>query len=143
MANIDMDVNEFRRAAGIDALKLAEPNRKVSKSDRVKLEDAFLAAWRVVAKDLPEPILQFRFHKERKWRLDFAWHPKLAVELQGGGFVKGGHVRGAQQEKDFEKLRAAARQGWLVLQYGTKSMDDPYAVAAEVAEVLRERIKSA
>lgn len=142
---------------GKAALKRAQggmvlENRKVTKSDREKLEDAFLAAWRVVAKDLPEPIPQYKFHPVRKWRFDFVFHAahldfalseqhiKLAVEIQGGGFVKGGHVRGAQQEKDFEKLRAAARLGWIVLQYGSKAMGDPLKVAAEVAETLREKI---
>jgi len=142
-----MDSATFRKQfyGGGDPVK--QPNRKVTKQDRASLEDAFLAAWRVVAKDLPEPARQWRFHMPRMWRFDFAWSKnatdtdcKVAVEIQGGGFVHGGHNRGAQQAKDHEKLNTAQADGWTVLQFGTKAMGDPYKVAAEVAEILRAKI---
>ncbi len=143
--NVEMSVEEFNRQyrPGAADLKLPaeKPNRKVTKQDRVKLEDAFLAAWRCVAKDLPEPERQYRFCT-RMWRFDYAWpDSRVAVEIQGGSFVKGAHNRGASQAKDFDKLNRAAGHGWTVLQFNTKQMGDPYKVAAEVAEVLRERLK--
>lgn len=128
-----------------------KPNRKVSKSDRVKLEDKFLAAWRVVGKGLPMPLQQYKFHETRRWKFDFAWDivtgggvaflsAQVAVEIQGGSWVNGGHNRAPQQAKDYEKLNAAQAAGWIVLQYNTIAMKDPYKVAAEVAEILCNRI---
>ena len=139
--NIDMTTEQFLAATGRVKDAKRQPNRKVTKSDRTKLEDTFLAAWRVVAIDLPQPTPQFKFHDKRKWRFDFAFEAqRIAVELQGGGFVRGAHNRGPQQAKDFEKINAAARFGWRVLQYGTIQMKHPYAVASEVADILRNVI---
>ncbi len=38
---------------------------------------------------------EYQFHPERKWRADFA-HPgyKIIVEIEGGAFSNGRHVRG-------------------------------------------------
>ena len=72
---------------------------------------------------------QHRFHKKRKWPLDFAWPDvKLAVEIHGGTYVPiqnrgkqeaGAHSRGARQRKDFEKWTAAATLGWFILHFDT------------------------
>lgn len=68
---------------------------------------------------------QYRFHPERKWRLDFAFPDVLvAVEIDGGIFAAenggeaGKHARGAGRCADMEKRNAAAELGWLVLNYG-------------------------
>lgn len=153
MANETIDLrtpggrDKFTRAQGgmapqgSDAIK-QPTNRRVTKADRESLEAAFLKAWRCVAKDLEEPRRQFRFHETRRWRFDFSWcEGMIAVELMGGGFVRGGHSRGAQQEKDYEKIREANKLGWVVLQFGTKAMGNPIAVALEVAEVLRAKLQ--
>lgn len=139
--------------------KSTNPPRKFSRSERESLEKAFLDAWKAIAKDLPLPETQAMFHPTRKWRFDFAWKLKVyardesgamrceefkvAVEIQGGAFSQGGHSRGAQQARDHAKLNEAQRLGWIVLQYGTKAMGDPYKVAAEVAELLRTKIPNA
>jgi hypothetical protein len=71
------------------------------------------------------PEVQFRFHPERKWRLDFAFpEVLLGVELDGGIFAAenggtvGKHARGAGRCKDMDKRNAAAELGWCVLNYG-------------------------
>jgi hypothetical protein len=71
------------------------------------------------------PEAQYRFHPERRWRLDFAFPDVLvAVELDGGIFAAenggevGKHSRGAGRCKDMEKRNAAAELGWFVLNYG-------------------------
>ncbi len=34
---------------------------------------------------LPKPAREYRFHRERRWRFDFAWPDyKVAVEVEGG-----------------------------------------------------------
>jgi len=61
------------------------------------------------------PEFEVRFHPDRKWRFDLAWPEfRIAIEVQGGLFVRGGHNRGAQIIRDQEKMRAALELGWLV-----------------------------
>ena len=71
--------------------------------------------------NLPAPCREFLFHPIRKWRFDFAWpNLSLAIEIEGGLYVQGGHVRGAMYEKNLEKYNAAAELGWLVLRYSPR-----------------------
>ena len=64
---------------------------------------------------------EFRFDPDRRWRFDFAWpSEKVAVELNGGVWNGGGHIRPGGYEKDIEKYRAATLQGWRVLVYTAK-----------------------
>lgn len=89
------------------------------------LEDTFEQHWRILRPDesWPMPERQFAFHPARRWRFDFAWPSvKVAVEIQGGTFSRGGHSRGAGQSKDFEKLNEAQRLGWRVVQLDTKAL---------------------
>lgn len=84
--------------------------------------------------DVPTPELEFRFHPERKWRFDFAWpDKKLALEVDGGIWIRGGHNRGAQIKKDWEKRNAAAKDGWRILYVEPKDL-----CVSETAELIRE-----
>lgn len=52
----------------------------------------------------------------RKWRFDIAWPDvKLAIEVNGGLWIAGGHNRGAQMLKDWEKWNTATVMGWRLL----------------------------
>ena len=65
---------------------------------------------------LPLPIPEHVFHPTRKWRFDFAWPEyKVALEVDGGIWIKGGHNRGAQMKLDWEKQNNAAILGWRIL----------------------------
>ena len=70
----------------------------------------------------PKMERQYKFHPARKWRLDFArLDAKTAVEIDGGEFmrkagIRGGHNRGAQMAKDYEKRNQAIILGWAVFQ---------------------------
>ena len=67
---------------------------------------------------LPKPVEEFAFHPERKWRFDRAWpDSKLAVEIDGGVFTQGRHVRPYGVVGDNEKIAEAQRLGWTVLRY--------------------------
>ena len=67
---------------------------------------------------LPLPEREFLFHKRRKWRFDFAWPDLLiAVEVEGGVFSGGRHVRGQGYESDCEKYNEAQLIGWMVLRF--------------------------
>lgn len=76
---------------------------------------------------LPEPVPEYQFMPERRFRFDWAWpyiggpHAvvdcKVALEIQGGLFARlpGGHNRGAQIRREHEKRNLAAVRGWRIL----------------------------
>jgi hypothetical protein len=67
---------------------------------------------------LPAPEREFLFHSKRKWRFDFAWPDLLiAVEVEGGIWTGGRHVRGSGYEGDCEKYNTAQMEGWMVLRF--------------------------
>lgn len=67
---------------------------------------------------LDKPFAEFRFHPKRLWRFDLAWPAhKLAVEIEGGAFSRGRHVRGAGFVKDLEKYNEATALGWRILRF--------------------------
>jgi len=83
-----------------------------------------------------EPEREYRFC-ERRWRLDFAFPAvKVGVEIQGGIYSHGRHVRGAGYEHDMEKANCAVLLGWKVLQFSPAMVRDGRAVAV-ICECLK------
>lgn len=102
------------------------------------LEESFLLTWNSTVSG-SEPVQQHRFAApERQWRFDFAWPDALvAVEIDGGIFVGGGHSRGMQFTGDCEKLNAAVMRGWSVLRFTTVDLRKrPVQCVEEVARLL-------
>ncbi len=65
---------------------------------------------------LPAPTKEHRFHPDRRWRFDYAWPAeRVALEVEGGVWTEGRHVRGAGFLGDVEKYNAAALDGWTLL----------------------------
>lgn len=61
---------------------------------------------------------EVRFHPIRRWRFDFAnVRLKVAIEVEGGVFVRGRHVTGLGFTKDMEKYNSAVILGWRILRY--------------------------
>jgi len=82
------------------------------------LEDYFAWALRTLAPWLKEPEREYRFSPPRRWRFDFAWpDEKVAVEVEGGTWSFGRHVRGRGYAADCEKYNAAVIDGWRVLRF--------------------------
>jgi very-short-patch-repair endonuclease len=80
--------------------------------------------------DVPTPAIEFRFHRRRKWRFDFAWlSEKVAVEIEGGSWSGGRHVRGSGFERDCEKYNQAAFENWRVFRFPTAWVMDGRAIA--------------
>jgi len=68
------------------------------------------------AAGMPEPYTEYMFHPTRKWRFDFCWPDYMvALEVEGGCFVRGRHSRGAGMRKDMEKYNEANILQWHVL----------------------------
>jgi very-short-patch-repair endonuclease len=83
------------------------------------------------AHKLPEPVREFRFAPDRKWRFDMAWPVRmLAVEVEGAVWTGGRHTRGSGYVKDLEKYNRAAILGWRVLRFSTEQVKRGEAVAA-------------
>ena len=62
-------------------------------------------------------IPEYKFHVERKWRLDFAIpEKKLGIEMQGGLYLpKGGHTSISGFKRDIEKFNELNALGWTLL----------------------------
>ena len=90
--------------------------------------DMFAAV--VTAAGLPAPIREHRFAPPRRSRFDLAWPSlRLALEIEGGTWTGGRHVRGRGYERDCEKYNAAALAGWTVLRVTTAMLCDGRALA--------------
>jgi len=78
-----------------------------------------LLSFQCKALGLPEPWPEHPFAKPRKHRFDACWpDAKLALEIDGGAFIKGGgrHNRGGKGLRDdMEKGALAAIHGWRVI----------------------------
>lgn len=99
-----------------------------------ELEDRFVFLWRQLAATQPQPEREVRFHPKRKWRFDFAWPAyRVAVEIQGGIFARGGHFRPMQYQEDCIKHNAAVSLGWRLLWYTPKDLDrHPNAIVRQI-----------
>lgn len=85
-----------------------------------------------------EPVEEYRFHPVRRWRFDFAWPEYgVAVEVEGGTWVRGAHTRGKHFESDCEKYNEAARMKWRVFRFTTDMIKDGRAFNF-LAMVLRD-----
>lgn len=72
---------------------------------------------------------EYQFDAARRWRFDFAWlEQQVAVEIEGGTWQNGRHIRPAGFEADCKKYNEAALQGWLVLRVTTAMVDSGEAV---------------
>ena len=63
-------------------------------------------------------VAEYSFHPERKWRFDFAIpEMKIGIEYNGIMSAKSRHTTITGYSKDMEKINAAQKLGWVVLQY--------------------------
>ena len=71
-----------------------------------------------------EMTREYRFHPTRKWRFDFAWvEQRLAVEVHGALWKKGGHTSGKGRMRDMEKGNEAVVLGWRVLEVSKQHIE--------------------
>lgn len=116
-------------------MKPDEVARAAKRAKRTALEDRLAGQMR--ASGLPLPVREHRFDAVRRWRFDFAWPEwMLAVEVDGGEWVRGNHYRSEGLAADREKTLAADRAGWQVLHFTGGAVRSGAAVQA-LAEVMR------
>lgn len=111
----------------------------IDESKLTTLESDFYQLWKRLSK-CKEPIEHdYRFHDVRKFRFDFAFPEKrVAVEMEGGVFTKGGHTRGLHYSSDCEKYNLATCEGWKVLRYTALNLrENPVGVVEQVRSLLQ------
>ena len=82
------------------------------------LVEAFIRLWEQLGGQALSREL--RFDPVRRWRFDFAHEAsRVAIEINGGVWSGGRHVRGAGYLRDREKMNAAQAAGWRVFELGT------------------------
>lgn len=84
---------------------------------------------------------EYRFHKTRRWRFDYAVPSyKLAIEIEGGIWIKGRHTRGAGYSKDCEKYNQAAIHGWTVLRYPSNEIKkNHHKIIIDISEFCKNK----
>ena len=83
---------------------------------------------------------EYRFAPPRRWRFDFAFVDKqLAVEIEGGVWSRGRHVRGTGYAKDCEKYSEAAILGWRIMRFVPEMVMSGYALEATKRALIGEQ----
>ena len=64
------------------------------------------------------PVREHKFHPVRRWRFDLAFlENKLAIEIEGGVWIRGRHTRGSGFISDIDKYNNAVLLSWKVLRF--------------------------
>lgn len=117
-----------------------EVKKLAKRSPKETLENSFLLHWTLLFPQLPPPVRQWKILNpatKRHWMLDFAWPEwKLAVEIQGGSWVMGGHNTALGQQKDYIRHNYLTQNGWRCLYFNTPMLKHMADVVEQVAEVL-------
>ncbi len=106
-----------------------------------ELEHQFDAILKMLGPDIETPINEHLFAKsmKRRWRFDRCWiDNKLAVEIEGGIYSGGRHVRGKGFEEDCKKYNSAVVLGWRVLKVTSGMMKkDPVGIINQIRSCLQ------
>ena len=113
-------------------------NEEYAKLDRKAKQEAlanqFLLLWNEVTNG-EELIPEYKFHPKRKWRADF-YHEasKGLIEIEGGTYSGGRHVRPGGYGDDVLKYNEATRLGYTLQRITTDQMN--VERVAKIAEAL-------
>jgi hypothetical protein len=81
------------------------------------------------AAGIPTPETEVKFVRDRDWCFDYAWRGwMIALEVEGGVFTQGRHVRGIGFTRDCEKYNRAAILHWMLLRVTTAMVKDGRAI---------------
>lgn len=127
------------RRAGLNITGASRKKTETQKQiDREKVERARKTFFeKLTAHGIPIPEHEFRFNKTavsrkgklRIWRFDYAWQDlKIALEVDGGIYSGGRHVRGKGFREDMEKMNEAVAQGWVVIRTTPRELPTLYTI---------------
>lgn len=81
------------------------------------LERRFVTRWRQFSDGAPDPLAEYKFNEDRKFR--FAWPAhQVAIELHG---IKD-HTMAKELTQHCEKMNQAQAEGWVVFQATTRML---------------------
>lgn len=103
------------------------------------LEVAFLRYWdNFKTCAYPHLTEEHKFLEDRKFRFDFALPDiKVGIEIEGGLYAKGRHTSVIGYNKDCEKYNLATLNGWRVLRFTEKMLDqDPMGCIEQVKQLI-------
>lgn len=98
----------------LKAYQAAALDRKIKRAGKQKIKKIDLFPLACPKMGLPEPTPEYKFHPERKWRIDYYFEAngrRVGLEVEGGIYTGGRHTRGAGFAADMEKYNAAAAMG--------------------------------
>lgn len=152
----DLDANGWNvqhyKAAGATVWEVSwdgQPRLKPAPTVRLAVEDPeggmsqlereFDTIWQAMGG--PDLVSEYRFDPDRGWRLDRA-HPAslIAIEIDGGTYSRGRHVRPAGFEEDCKKINAAQLAGWRVFRLTSNMLRrEGYQHLAPIIEAITGR----
>jgi very-short-patch-repair endonuclease len=77
------------------------------------------------------------FDPKRRWRVDFMLAGKLAVEVEGGAWSNGRHVRGSGFLADCRKYNALTLAGYRLLRFATCQVQ-----SGEAIDTIRDALRT-
>jgi len=101
----------------------------------------FENAWRMLRG--PAMLTEYQFHRPRLWRFDYAEpQARVAIEIEGGTFITGRHVRGRAYSGDCTKYNQAALDGWTVFRLTTDMVEEaPVQNLTPIIQFIEQRRK--
>ena len=108
--------------------------RTRQRSNSLQIKDVFTTICKTDLK--VECVKEHKFHPKRKWRFDYAIpEHRIALEVEGGVWTGGRHIRAQGFLGDMEKYNTATLMGWRVFR---TTPDDLYKMAT--INLLRQAI---
>lgn len=120
-----------RRRPPADDSPLAILRREAAAANRDKHESAYFlhVVLPLAAKGYPRPKPQAMIIPERKYRIDYAFiAARLAVQIQGQIWKKGGHTSGRGMIRDAEVCNHLTCLGWKLLLITPEMIDSGQAL---------------
>jgi very-short-patch-repair endonuclease len=72
---------------------------------------------------------EYKFTTVKNWCFDFAFpDKKIAIEIEGGTWNGGRHIRGAGFEEDCIKYNQAVLEGWRLLRFTSRMVNSGEAI---------------
>lgn len=93
---------------------------------------------------LPYVKSELKVTKMRGWRFDYSYPElRIAIEVHGGIFTKGRHVRPLGFMEDRRKMNEAQLQGWIVLEFPVPDIENtPFDCVEQIARAIELRRRS-
>lgn len=134
-----MKLDEYKRITG-QSVKTSSEYVKES-VQKISTESKPEAAFdlQLKALKLPEPQKEYKAIANRRFRIDRAWPDRMiAVEIEGGTYSRGRHVRPLGFEMDCEKYNLLTLDGWKVFRFTTNQIMDGRALLI-MTQLLRDK----